>query len=112
MAATCGKCVVREYKMGMFSYYADGADLSGIIPDSNHIIIEKIGYDENKRPLYTMKVTDGKRPITELGYIVPPDTVPAYGLEQCDEPECTKMVSTTDEDGVVTQCNCGSDFCW
>lgn len=54
------------------------------------IVLVKIGYDSEKKPLYNFLVGDGARPLKDLGYIVPPNTVPTYAIGEVEEPMCMR----------------------
>lgn len=80
------------------------------------IVIVKIGYDSDKKPLYKILVGDGARPIKDLGYVAPPNTIPTYDIDEVEEPMCMgemvrKGVKFTQDSEVVVDDEVCNRFC-
>lgn len=125
-----GTSSLRAYKMNIAMYGREGENVDDVLLPANHCVLEKIGYDAEKRPLFTMKITDGCRKVSQLGYVVPVGTEPAYpnGSAEVETPMCDACQAcmnegimtldengeqTGDENGMQSQGHgCGADMCW
>lgn len=112
------KSSLRAYKMNVAMYVTEDDNVDDVVLPANHCVLTKIGYDEDKKPLYTMRISDGCRKISEIGYVVPVGTEPAYALgsSEVEAPTCGNCVpkGSTYNGEVVEQetCTCGADMCW
>lgn len=91
---------ISEHAMDYIDRYRyDDRERNGDVDDEyilscGDIVLLKVGYDENKKPLYNFLVGDGSRPIKDLGYIVPVGTKPAFGLNEVEDPMCLGEMMT------------------
>jgi hypothetical protein len=109
------KSVVRVYTFNPSMYIkTDDTGMDSYVPKCNTVVLQKIGFDENDRPLYNLLVGDGRRSIEELGYVVPVGTKPAKSIDDVKEPECVYcMMSEDAEDGdTMAGSGCTGDCCW
>lgn len=107
------KSVVRVYDFSPSMYIKDGDQLDDYIPRCNTLVLRKIGYDKDERPLYNLLVGDGVRTIDVMGYVVPVGTKAAKGVDEVEDPMCVYCdKNRSDEDGEVIGGGCCGDCCW
>lgn len=94
------KSLTRVYNFNPTMYIKPDDVLPNFVPTCSQVVLKKVGYDEDKRPVFNLLIGDGRRQINDLGYVAPVGTPVAYELdsEEIVEPECTHCAA---EDGVM-----------
>ena len=110
------KSLTRVYNFSPSMFVKPEDTLPGFIPTCQQVVLKKIGFDAEKRPLYNLLIGDGCRTMDALGYVVPVGTEVAFelGSKEVKEPKCAccgkdGVMSADNEDG---EGGCKGECCW